>query len=213
MLDFWNVADAQLIDYIKTVGYSTLFIIMVIEGPIASIIGAFLASLGFFNITAIFFLSLFGDILGDMILYAIGYWGGEKSLKKAQKILKIRDKTIEKLFRFFRKHGIKTIFVVKSTTGLCWITFVAAGVFKMKFSRFFQGSFFGGIIWSIFLVSVGYFFGYAFLEIEKYIRYAGIIIFASFIAVIIAITIFKKYQLQKFFSKNGNGNGRKQAEV
>ncbi len=203
MLDFWNVSDAQLLDYIKTVGYSTLFIIMVIEGPIASIIGAFLASLGIFNIGIIFLLSLSGDVIGDVILYFIGYWGGEKSLKKAQKILKIKDQTIEKLFNFFKKHGVKTIFIVKSTTGLCWITFVAAGVFKMKFSKFFQGSFFGGIIWSIFLVSVGYFFGYAFLEINQYIRYAGIIVFIIFLITMILISIFKKNQLQKFLPRNG----------
>ena len=41
---------------------------MIIEGPIITVIGAFLASLGFFNIGIIFFLSLLGDIVGDIIL-------------------------------------------------------------------------------------------------------------------------------------------------
>lgn len=198
-----NLADPQILAYIKTIGYPTMLVLMIIEGPIATILAAFAASLGFFNVYLVFILSMLGDIIGDMILYAIGYVGGAKALAKAEKILRIKPGIVAKLEKLFSLHGRKTIFAVKSTTGLCWITFVAAGTIRMKFQDFLFGSVFGGIVWSSFLVVMGYFFGYAFLQINDYIRYAGLIIFAAAICFFAAITAYKKYQSRQIL-KNEN---------
>ena len=152
MFNFIDLSDPQVLFYIKTFGYPTLFLIMIIEGPIITVIGAFLASLGFFNIGIIFCLSLLGDIVGDIILYALGYFGGAQLLSRAEKWLRINLVTMDKLRHFFTLHGQKTIFYVKSTTGLCWITFILAGTLKMNFQKFLRASFLGGIVWSGFLV-------------------------------------------------------------
>ena len=141
-----NLSDPQTLLYIKTIGYPTMFALMIIEGPIITILGAFLASLGFFNVYIILTLSILGDIVGDIILYSIGYYGGAKFLEKAQKFLKIKDSTIEKIKKYFERHGKKTIFSVKSTTGLCWIAFITAGSVRMNFKDFLIASFLGGIV-------------------------------------------------------------------
>jgi membrane protein DedA with SNARE-associated domain len=197
MFNFIDLSDPQVLYYIKTFGYPSLFLIMIIEGPIITIIGAFLASLGVFNIWIIFFLSLLGDIVGDIILYAIGYFGGSKILVRAEKFLKINFATMDKLHRFFTLHGQKTIFYVKSTTGLCWITFILAGTLKMDFKSFLRASFLGGIIWSGILVVSGFFFGYAFEKINAHLKYAGIIIPILAIVFIFSITLYKKSRSRK----------------
>ena len=198
-----NLADPQILGYIKTIGYPTMLILMIIEGPIATILAAFAASLGFFNIFIVLILSMLGDVIGDIILYAIGYTGGAQTLAKAERILKIKPETVGKLKNLFLLHGKKTIFAVKSTTGLCWITFIAAGTVRMKFQDFLFGSILGGIVWSSFLAVMGYFFGYAFLQINDYIKYAGLIIFAAAVSFFIVLTVYKKYQARRIF-KNGN---------
>jgi len=197
MINLIDLSDPQVLYYIKTFGYPSLFLIMIIEGPIITIIGAFLASLGFFNIWIIFSLSLLGDIVGDAILYALGYFGGSKILSRAEKLLKINFTTMDKLRRLFTLHGKKTIFYVKSTTGLCWITFILAGTLKMDFKTFLRASFLGGIIWSGFLVVSGFFFGYAFEKINTYLKYAGIIIPILAIVFIFSITLYKKSRSRK----------------
>lgn len=203
MLPSINLADPQILVYIKTIGYPTMLILMTVEGPIATILAAFAASLGFFNIFIVFGLSMLGDILGDIILYIIGYTGGAQILAKAERILKVKPEIVAKLEKLFLLHGKKTIFAVKSTTGLCWITFIAAGAVRMKFQEFLFGSFFGGIVWSSFLVAMGYFFGYAFEKINDYIKYAGIIIFAAAVSFYTILTVYKKYQSRRIL-KNGN---------
>lgn len=197
MFNFIDFSDPQVLQYIKTFGYPSLFLIMIIEGPVITIIGAFLASLGFFNIWIIFLLSILGDIVGDIILYALGYFGGSKILSHAERWLRINLVTMEKLRRLFTLHGKKTIFYVKSTTGLCWITFILAGSLKMDFKTFLRASFLGGIVWSGFLVFSGFFFGYAFEKINAYLKYAGILIAVLAIAFIFFMTLYKKHQSRK----------------
>jgi membrane protein DedA with SNARE-associated domain len=190
----FNITDPAVLSHIKTIGYPLMLIGMILEGPMMTILAAFAASLGFFNIYAVFSLSLLGDLIGDMILYAIGFWGGTTTLLKAEKLLKIKPAIVSKLEKLFTLHGKKTIFAVKSTTGLCWITFIAAGTVRMKFKDFISASFLGGIVWSGLLVVMGYFFGYAFEQIGSYIRYAGLIIFFSVIIFYAAVTLFKRYR-------------------
>ena len=192
-----NLNDPETLNYIKTIGYPAMFLIMVIEGPIAALAASFLASLGFFNIFIVFILSILGDLVGDIILYSLGYIGGARMLKKAEHLLHIKMGFVEKIEKHFQAHGRRTIIAVKSTTGLCWITFIAAGAVKMDFKTFLTGSFWGGIIWSSFLIVTGYFFGYAFNKINDYIRYAGIIIFISFVIFYLIISLYRRYQAKK----------------
>lgn len=201
-----NIYDPEILNYIKTIGYPTMLFLMIVEGPIATVLGAFAASLGFFNAFLVFFLSIFGDILGDIILYSIGFYGGMKTLAKAQRILKIKSATMEKIEKLFSRHGKKIVFAIKSTTGLCWITFITAGAVKMKFKDFFWSSFLGGIVWSGFLVIIGYFFGFAFKKIYdwlSYVQYAALIVFLAFVALYSIITWYKKRQSRNIL-KNGD---------
>jgi len=201
-----NIYDPEILNYIKHIGYPTMLFLMIIEGPIATVLAAFAASLGFFNAYLVFSLSMLGDVLGDMILYSIGFYGGMRSLEKSQKFLKIKTATLEKIEKLFSKHGKKIIFAIKSTTGLCWITFIAAGAFKMKFKDFFWSSVLGGIVWSGFLVVIGYFFGFAFKKINSwlsYAQYAAIIVFIAFLVFYAVVTWYKKRQ-SKNILRNGN---------
>lgn len=204
MFNIINPSDPHTLLYIKTIGYPAMFLIMILEGPIITLIGAFLASLGIFNVFIVLSLSILGDIVGDIILYAIGYYGGANILPKAERFLKIQPATIGKLKNYFIKHGRKTIFYVKSTTGLCWITFITAGTIKMNFRDFAMASFWGGIVWSSFLVISGYFFGYAFEKINNYIKSAGLIVFISVVMFYFIILLYKKYQAKKILENGSN---------
>lgn len=205
MLNPMDFTDPHILSYIKAIGYPTMLVLMVAEGPITTILAAFAASLGFFNIFVVFGLSMLGDILGDILLYGIGYSGGAKTLEKAEKFLKIKPEIVVKLENLFARHGKKTIFAVKSTTGLCWITFIAAGTVRMNFKNFMAGSFLGGIFWSGFLVFMGYFFGYAFAMINDYIRYAGMVVFSAAV-VFYALLTFYKRRCSRRMLENGSVN-------
>jgi membrane protein DedA with SNARE-associated domain len=180
--------NQTLIEIISTWGYPILFILVIVEGPLSTLTGAFLASMGILYWPWVLAISILGDIIGDTILYLIGRTGGPKVIPRASRLLKIKKRELNKLQRRFQKNGAKIIFFVKSTTGLGWITFILAGAAKIKFRLFLFYAFLGGIIWTSLLVFLGYFFGTLAEEINRYIRYAGWVIFVLAILLIFAIS-------------------------
>lgn len=187
-----------IFEFLRSYGYWLMLPLMIIEGPVVTIIAAMLASLGAFNVFAVLFLSMLGDMIGDILLYGAGYKWGMGFVKGFGSKMGITEKVVLKMENYFKKHGGKTIFAVKSTTGLCWATFVAAGIVKMDFKKFVRYSFLGGIVWSGLLVSMGYFYGYLWKEIKQYISWAGWIIAGVAIISFIVITLYKKKQSEKF---------------
>lgn len=172
-----------------------MLFLMIIEGPIATMVAAFLASLGLFNIYVVLLLSILGDIIGDILLYALGFFGGHPLLVKAEKFLKIKQSVIDKIKKKFKEKGSQIIFSVKTTTGLCWIAFILAGTVRMSFQKFVLFSFLGGILWSGLLVALGYFFGYAAEQIEQYIKFAGWAIFSCAVLIVLYISTRKRQDI------------------
>lgn len=196
----------ELLQSIEVWGYPLMLILMIIEGPIVTMTASFLASLGLFNWFFVFVLSILGDMLGDILLYAIGYFGGHPIAQKVIKFLKVKASTVNNIENKFLKNGAQIIFYVKTTTGLSWATFILAGTIKMPFKKFLLFSFLGGIIWSGMLVGLGYFFGYAAETIDKYIKFAGWAIFLVALFVILYIVTFRKKRAKKLFWKKFNGS-------
>lgn len=188
----------EIAQSIQMWGYPLMFLLMIVEGSITTVIAAFLAASGVFNIHIVFALSVLGDIIGDIIFYLIGRFGGRQSIEKAEKLLKVKKSVVERIYKKFDIYGAKIIFYVKMTTGLCWITFILAGSARMKFSKFLKFSLLGGLVWSAGIVFLGYFFGYAADQINQYIKYAGGAIFSL---VILAILIMVIYRARKKLNK------------
>ena len=68
-----DLAGQQIFDFLSHYGYWMMLPLMIIEGPIITIIASMLAKLGAFNIFIVFILSVAGDMIGDIILYYLGY--------------------------------------------------------------------------------------------------------------------------------------------
>jgi len=193
-----------IFEFLKHYGYFAMLPLMIIEGPVVTIISAMLASLGAFSWLVVLIFSIAGDMIGDIILYWLGYRFGMGFVNKIGKYMGITEKLVVRMEKYFQNHGGKTIFAVKSTTGLCWATFVAAGIVKMDPKKFIKYSFMGGIIWSGFLVAMGYFYGYLWRSMKHYIGWAGWIIFGVAAVSFVVITLYKNYQAKKLLEKENN---------
>jgi membrane protein DedA with SNARE-associated domain len=192
--------DGQVItQFLSQYGYIILLPLMIIEGPIVTLIAAFMASMRIFDIRIILILSILGDMIGDLLYYSIGHKWGMKFVEHIGKYIGITRKLVSRMEKFFALHGGKTVFIAKATTGLCGVTFVTAGIVKMPLKKFITFSFSGGILWSSFLVAMGYFFGYFYTQIEQYIEYAGSVIFGIAVCVFIIINIVKKHETEEIF--------------
>lgn len=192
----------QIFEFLSQYGYWAMLPLMIIEGPVATIIAAMLASLGAFSWIAVLFISVAGDVIGDVIWYGLGYRYRMGFVRGFGKYIGITEELVLKMQKYFENHGGKTIFVVKSTTGLCWAAFTAAGIAKMDFRKFLKYSIVGGIVWSGFLVAMGYFYGYLWREVSNYIDWIGWVISVVTVISYILIMLYKKKKFEKIWPNN-----------
>lgn len=190
----------EILDFLSVWGYFVILPLMIVEGPIVTIIAAMLASFGVLNAWVVLLFSIGGDIIGDVVLYWLGKSWGMKFVDKFGRYFGITRELVLKMEKYFKGHGGKTIFAVKSTTGLCWATFVAAGIVRMDFKKFLGYSILGGIVWSGFLVAMGYFYGYMWQQIKQYIEWAGFLAIGLAIVTFILITLYKKYKSKEIIN-------------
>ena len=196
-------AGQHIFEFLSRYGYWIMLPLMILEGPVATLIAAVLASLGAFNAFVVLALSIAGDMMGDVVLYGLGYKYGLGFVRHIGKYIGITEKLVSKMEKYFTRHGGKTIFAVKSTTGLCWAAFTAAGIVKMDFKKFVKYSFLGGVVWSGFLVAMGYFYGYLWREIRDTIQWIGWAAVGLAMVSFIVITLYKNRQSKKILAENG----------
>lgn len=193
-------SSTELIRTITFWGYPTMFLLMALEGPLATLVSAFLASLGYFNIFAVFALSLVGDIVGDIFWYWAGKYSQHSSIKKILDYFGQKANISDNLKKQFKIRGAKIIFTAKATVGLGIITYILAGISQMPFRKFLTYSFLGGLVWSSALVFLGYTSGYAIDKINGYIEKTGYIVLLAIIVFILLYSLGGKKRAGSFFN-------------
>lgn len=181
---------AQLIDLIvvfvtgtiSAVGYFGVFFLMLLESaciPIPSEIimpfSGFLASTGKLSLWGITLAGAFGNLIGAVITYAIGYYGGRPFVLKYGKYFFIREHELHKAEKFFAKWGDWSVFLSRNLPVIRTFISLPAGVAEMPFIKFAVFSFLGSIPWCFALTYLGVILGNNWLLIRKYGHYLDIL--------------------------------------
>jgi len=187
--------------FIQEYGYWIIYPLAIIEGPLVTLMAGSFSALGLLRWDLSLLVAILGEFTMDSFLYLLGRQGGEwlkKIINKSSK-LKTTQQTLE---RFFKHHGGKTIFFVKITIGLSYITFITAGLIRFPYYRVALFSLLGGILWSGGLIILGYFYGHLYQKIAHGLSQAGFFIGGLFVLTLLVFVVYKKFKLQKII--NGN---------
>jgi membrane protein DedA with SNARE-associated domain len=179
--------SALLISY----RYLILFPICVIEGPVATIIAGFLTSLGYFNLIIVYIIAFTGDIIGDLIYYAVGRWGSERILSRGR-FLGISVENAKKLESHFQDHAGKTLLFGKWTHSVGGAILLAGGMAKVPLKKFIWYNSIGSIPKVLVFLALGYYFGSAYSKINKYFGYASLAIFIGIVLLAAIYFLVKK---------------------
>ena len=172
-------SQTNIIPLLLHYGYLIFLPLAIIEGPITTIIGAFLASLGYFDFLIIYLLAIAGDVIGDTIYYFIGYWGGKKISNK-NKFMMIKIKTLKKVQSHFQRHPMKILLLGKWGHSIGAPVLLAGGMSHMPFKKFMLFNFLGTLPKVLAFAIIGYYFGKAYIKINKYFDYFSILILVLF---------------------------------
>ena len=166
-----------IITTIETTGYTGIAILSALESaniPIPSEIilpfSGFLVFKGTFNFFYVVLAGTFGNLVGSLVSYYIGFWGGRPFLVKYGKFLLVTQHDLDLADRWFYKYGSAIIFASRVLPVVRTFISFPAGVAKMNIWKFSLHTFAGSLLWSIMLTYAGVLAGKNWTVLEGYFR-------------------------------------------
>jgi len=183
-------------------GYSLMFILMLIEGPVVTAAGGFAAAFSYFQLLPVFILSILGNLIPDIVLYAAGYWGRHNFIDRYGHYFGLTPDRMRAAEKFAGKHTGKSLIAIKMIPFLATPGLIAVGASKMDLRKYIFWSLAITIPSSLFYLLVGYYFGAAYGTIDHYLH-LGYYLLGATIIIVIAILYFQRKFAEDFVEKWG----------
>jgi len=157
--------------------YIVILTAVILEGPIATMVGGVWASTGQVNFWAILLVSMVAGMIADSFWYFLGYFGREKVIERWGHFLKIDVQTINKIgVVLFGDNARRVIFTSKLTSALIIPTLVAAGMTEIGWRRVMRTMVSAQFLWSLGMTTAGFIAADSFSRISHHIQYFGWIV-------------------------------------
>jgi membrane protein DedA with SNARE-associated domain len=143
-----------IIATISSLGYGGIVLLMAIESaciPLPSEIimpfSGYLVFTGVMSLWGVALAGAVGCVLGSLVAYGIGVWGGRPLIEKYGRYVLISHHDLDMADRWFQRHGDITIFVGRLLPVIRTFIAFPAGVARMPLWRFNIYTFTGSFIW------------------------------------------------------------------
>jgi len=183
---------AYITAIIHKIGYFGIFILMVLESMIAPVpseavmpFAGFLVYSGKFNLFLTILASSIGSIIGSLLSYYIGFYGGRPFVMKLGRYLFLEEAQLDFTINFFKKYGAITIFISRFIPVVRHLISIPAGVGRMGIKKFVFYTLAGATLWNSFLIYVGMKLGENWQSISKYTEQLDILILVLIILAVI----------------------------
>lgn len=174
--------------------YFVIFPLVVIEGPIITILSGFLSSIGHLNFLLAYVIIVMGDMTSDSLFYLMGR-KSQRLPKGLMNFFGLTKGRIIYLQNQFAKSPKKIFSLGKAAHGLGPVVLFASGLSRYSFRRFFLYNLILTIIKSYLLILTGYYFGRAYASLKAYLDYGALILVVVFIILyFIFLKISAKYE-------------------
>lgn len=140
---------------------------------------------GQFNVAVVLFAGVAGQLVGLVLSYAIGRYGGIELIERYGRYVGIRRHDLDKAQIAFDRYGGRIVFFGLILPGIHGYVGYPAGIAKMNPGRFIAFATLGASIWAGGLIYLGYLLGNRLDLIDTFFRQ-----FAIAIILIIAVILF-----------------------
>jgi|TARA_B100001750_G_scaffold27810_1_gene18352 membrane protein DedA with SNARE-associated domain len=128
----------------------------------------FIASQNGLNVFEVVILGIVGGLgasIGSTVIYFIALKLGRVALLKYLKRVRVSEKKLERVEKWFEKYGDKAVLFGRMIPVFREMISIPAGLLKMDTKKFLLYTVLGSCGWGITMVLVGYFFGVAAFEL------------------------------------------------
>jgi len=111
---------------------------------------------GKWNLWAAILATSIGSMIGSLLSYWMGYYGGKPLVLKVGKYLLLKQHDLERTEQFFnRRAGVATLFVGRFIPVVRHFISIPAGIGKMPLLQFCAATLIGATVWNTFLLLLG----------------------------------------------------------
>ena len=152
-----EILSAFIVITISTLGYAGIVLLMAIESaciPLPSEIimpfSGYLVYTGRFNIWLVSVAGAFGCVVGSLVAYWIGMYGGRPVIEKYGKYILISHHDLDLADRWFDRFGSRAVFICRLLPGIRAIGSLPAGITRMPLAVFVAYAYVwrrGGLDW------------------------------------------------------------------
>ena len=151
------------VQILETTTYAGAFILMALESMIAPVPSeavmpfvGFLVADGKWSLWLAMLSTSLGSLVGSLLSYLMGYYGGKPVVLKVGKYLLLNRHDLEMTERYFQqRQGIYTIFIARFIPVIRHFISIPAGMGKMPLIPFLFFSLVGATLWNGFLLYCG----------------------------------------------------------
>ena len=183
-------------DAVVSVGYPGLFLAMVAENlfpPIPSELVLPLAGFESYDGDMVFIWALLaataGSLVGALILYAIGQYGGRPFVYRYGRVLRVTEADLDRADAWFDRWGTWVVLVARVIPIARSLVSIPAGMSEMPLGRFVALTALGSFIWNAILIGAGYQLGANWEDVtdiaERYSAVMKVIAIAAFVAIVV----------------------------
>src|SRR5678815_4590877 len=157
-----GILSSFIVATISALGYSGVVLLMAIESaciPLPSEIimpfSGYLVSRGEMNLWGVGIAGAVGCVLGSLVAYWVGMYGGRPMIEKYGKYILLSRHDLDIADRWFAKYGEAIVFVSRLLPAIRTFIAFPAGVARMNLTRFVIYTFAGSLPWCLALAYVG----------------------------------------------------------
>ena len=156
------------------------------------------------------FYGALGNLIGSLVAYYVGMWGGRPFLLRYGRWVLITPREIDLADRWFSRYGEITVFASRLLPVVRTFISLPAGIARMNVWRFSVFTFLGAFLWSMGLAWIGYLLGENWEDISKYMRPVSIPIA---ITVVLLAAYFVYRRIREIRAGETAGHGPEEMEA
>ena len=157
-----GILSTLIVATISKLGYSGIVMLMAIESaciPLPSEIimpfSGYLVSRGEMNLWAVGVAGAVGCVLGSLVAYWAGMYGGRPFIEKYGRYILLSRHDLDLADRWFSRYGEAIVFTSRLLPVICTFIAFPAGVARMNLTKFVVYTFAGSLPWCLGLAYVG----------------------------------------------------------
>ncbi len=150
---------ADILRLVSDWGLAMLLPMTIAEGPVATVVAGWLVKLQVLPLLPTFLIVVAGDVIGDLMYYALGHQGLRRLPQHWRHRLGLNPARVAALTGRFAENGVAFLIAAKLTHGAGAAVLTAAGAAGMRLGPFLIANLGAGAVKAVALLALGYVLG------------------------------------------------------